>query len=424
MAEDDPGLEKKRQLLAQLLRSEASKRDATGPATPERLSAHRELFAALQNKVYLNFGGQGPLPQPAIAAIAGAYAEIQRRGPFSNSGLGWMQQQMGRLRIAIAQELGTQPETIALTENVSLGCNIVLWGIDWQPGDHLLLSDCEYPGVLAAIEGLRRRFGIEVSACPLAGGSEAEAAPLVAELLRPRTRLVVLSHIFWSTGGIAPLKAIAAACRAHPTEGPPVRLLVDAAQSVGMLPLDLPDLGVDYYAFTGHKWWCGPEGVGGLYVRPEAMGDLQPTFSSWRALPPDWPDTACWPDARRYEIATSAWPLIAALSSALALHNQWGTAHERYQRIRSLAIYLWEQLGHLQSSTALVRHQSDPPETGILTFSTGTAPAHLVQVLEAQGIFVRALPAPRAGVRVCVHYLTLKEEIDKFIAGLRQSLRR
>ncbi|MEB3190899.1 MAG: aminotransferase class V-fold PLP-dependent enzyme, partial [Snowella sp.] len=88
-------------------------------------------------------------------------------------------------------------------------------------------------------------------------------------------------------------------------------VLVDGAQSAGSLPLNLTELGVDYYAFTGHKWFCGPSGVGGLYIAPQRLGELLPTYVGWRSIDYDSRGamTGWTRDARRYEVATSPYPL-------------------------------------------------------------------------------------------------------------------
>lgn len=388
------------------------------------LERHRQQFPALANKAYFNYGGQGPMPESALKAIQEGFECVQREGPFSMKASQWVVSAVSQTRQAIAGELGVPVETIALTEDVTVGCNIPLWGLDWKPGEHLLITDCEHPGVVAAVGELQRRFGIEVSTCPLmATLNEGDPVEAIARHLRPNTRLVVLSHILWNTGQVLPLAEIVQACRSHPTNGQPVRVLADAAQSVGVLPLNLTELGVDFYAFTGHKWWCGPEGVGGLYVRPDALESLHPTFIGWRSIvanqtgqPVGWK-----PDARRFEIATSAYPLYAGLRSAIEVHHQWGTPQERYQRILHLSEYLWQKLGSLPGISCL---RTSPPEAGLVSFQldknrrdAGVTHKQLVQFLENQSIMVRTIVSPDC-VRACAHYFTVEWEIDRLVAAI------
>jgi L-cysteine/cystine lyase len=386
----------------------------------ESLARHRQQFPALANKTYFNYGGQGPLPQPAWEAIRQAYDYVQQEGPFSKQALSWIFQEVAQTRCAIAQELGVAPETITLTEAVSVGCNIALWGMDWQAGDHLLLSDCEHPGIVAVAQQIRRRYGIEISTCPLmATLNHGDPAAIVAQHLRPNTRLLVISHVLWNTGQVLPLESIVAACRHHSRQSRPVAVLVDAAQSVGVLPLNLSELDVDFYAFTGHKWWCGPDGVGGLYIHPKALEHLQPTFVGWRGIitddsgqPLDWQ-----PDGRRFEIATSAFPLCAGLKAAISLHQQWGSVQERHQRILQLSQKLWEQLMRIPAVQCL---RSAPPEAGLISFQIeNQAHQQLVQQLEAQRIMVRLIVDPNC-VRACVHYFTLESELDKLVETIHE----
>ena len=380
---------------------------------------HRAQFPGLANKAYFNYGGQGPMPQVALEAIQHAYAQIQQLGPFSSRSYEWVVAEADRTRAAIATALGTTPQTITLTENVSAGCNIALWGIDWRSGDHLLLSDCEHHSVIASVQELQRRFGIEVSTCPLQQTlNEGDPVALLAEHLRPNTRLVVLSHILWNTGQLLPLAEMIAAC--HRDAGQqPIQVLVDAAQSVGMIPLNLDELQADFYAFTGHKWWCGPEGLGGLYVRPEALNTLHPTFAGWRGITVDRAGhpTGWKPNGLRYEMATSAYPLYAGLRAAIALHNQWGTESDRYQRLQALSQRLWQQLVELPGVRCL---RSLPPDTGLVSFQlTGNVHNQLVTFLETRNIMIRVILDPDC-VRACLHYLTLEAEVDQLVEAIRQ----
>ncbi len=394
---------------------------------PTQLEQHRQQFLALANKKYFNYGGQGPMPQAAMDAVNSAQKYVQCSGPFTSEVNSWVTQEIQETRSAIASELGAPTETITLTEDVTVGCNIALWGIDWQLGDRLLLSDCEHPGIIAAAQEISRRFGVEVSTCPLmATLNDGNAATVIAQHLKPNTRMVVLSHILWNTGQVLPLREIVEVASLY-NSPKPVRILVDAAQSVGQLPLNLTQLGVDFYAFTGHKWWCGPAGVGGLYVRPEARVSLQPTFIGWRgiALDPAGKPVGWQPNGQRYEVATSAYEQYSGLRSAIATHQQWGTAAKRYQQICELSKYLWQRLTQLADVTCL---RTAPPESGLVSFqlssSKQAASIHqdLVKFLEAQGIMTRTILDPSC-VRACVHYFTLPSEIDQLIEGIQQFCR-
>ncbi len=391
------------------------------------LSTYRQQFPALSNKFYFNYGGQGVMPISAQAAIIQSYEYIQQMGPFSGQVDAWITKEAAKTRTCIAAELGVKPETIALTESTTLGCNIPLWGIDWQPGDHLLMSDCEHQGVVAAVAEISRRFQVEVSICKFLGlTSDADFLTAISSHLRPNTRMIVLSHILWNTGQILPLADIVQLCRTYASHNP-IRILVDAAQSVGVLPLNLAEIGVDFYAFTGHKWWGGPEGVGAVYIHPEAMADLHPVFIGWRGVVVE--DTGeivgFKSDARRFEVATSAYPLYAGLRQSVNIHYEWGTASDRYQRIRHLSQYLWQQLAQLSGIQCLL---ATPPESGLISFQiyqkyrqAGATHTALVKSLEAQNIMVRTIRYPDCA-RACVHYFTLESESDQLVEAIKTIL--
>ncbi len=382
----------------------------------------RQQFPALTNKAYFNYGGQGPLSQVAKDAIFRSYDLIQQRGPFSQGVNDFAIKLQRDLRNTIASELGVTAHTIALTEDVTVGCNIALWGIDWKAGDHILLSDCEHPGIIAAVGELQRRFQLEVSICPLLTTlNEGDPVAIIGDYLQPNTRLLVISHILWNTGQVLPLKEIVEVCHNFSlSHSQRIFVLVDAAQSVGVLPLNLSEIGVDFYAFTGHKWWCGPDGLGALYVSPEALEDLHPTFIGWRGItvnsngkPTGWKS-----DATRYEIATSTVSLSAGLKDAIALHHQWGTVEERYQEICRLSGYLWENLGAISGVECL---RTSPPESGLVSFQLTNGKSHqeLVNNLEKEGVMLRTIHHPNC-VRACVHYFTLESEIDQLVDAIGQ----
>ena len=388
-------------------------------STTAALTHHRQRFPALDNKRYFNYGGQGPMAMAAIAAMHEAQVRIQTEGPFGGAGNGWLQQEGAETRAAIAAAVQVPEAAITLTEDVTVGCNIPLWGLDWQPGDRILMTDCEHPGVIAAAQEIRRRFGVEIDTCPiLATAQGGDPVAVIAAYLHPRTRLLLVSHILWNTGQVLPLTEIVASCHQRPD---PVWVLVDAAQSMGMLPLDLTATDVDFYAFTGHKWCCGPAGVGGLYVRPAVRDRVAPTFIGWRGITTDGAGnpTGWKPNGQRYEVATSDYPLLAGLRTALAVQAQWGTVHSRYDRICQLSAQLWQRLQALPGIRCVT---AQPPASGLVSFfllndqgqPCRDRHTRLVQELEAQGFLLRTLLHPHC-VRACVSYLTLESELEALI---------
>ena len=382
------------------------------------IEEQRQQFPGLLNKTYFNFGGQGTMANGSLDAIIEAHKYMQKAGPFSIEVNDWIQKEVALTRTAIANELGTTADRITLTENVTAGCNIALWGIDWQPGDSILMTDCEHHGIIATIEEIARRFQLEVEICPILKTlNQGNPTEVIKEYLTSKTRLVVISHLLWNTGQVLPLKEIVATCHNYSQSKQQIQVLVDAAQSVGSLPLNLPESEVDYYAFTGHKWLCGPAGVGGLYISDQAFSELKPTFIGWRSIETDAQgQPQAWKtNGKKFEVATSAYPEYIGLREAIAIQHQWGNAVARYQRICQLSQYLWSKL---QQIDGLICLKNSSPEAGLVSFYVENQDSdRVVKNLEKQGFLLRTLANPYC-IRACVHYLTLETEIDNLITAL------
>ena len=235
----------------------------------------RDLCPALQNKTYFNYGGQGPLPNPSLEAITASWSRIQELGPFTADVWPYIAKEVNSTRRLLAQCCGVPPHRLALTENVTSGCVLPLWGLPFAEGDRLLIGDCEHPGVVSACVELARRQNLAIDVLPVkhlrGDQTHCDAAVLEAinQTITPRTRLVVLSHLLWNTGQVMPIAAVADQLNQHPQQP---FLLVDAAQSFGQIPVDEAAAAADIYAFTGHKWACGPEGLGGVALSERVLG--------------------------------------------------------------------------------------------------------------------------------------------------------
>jgi L-cysteine/cystine lyase len=244
----------------------------------------RNHCPALANKTYFNYGGQGPLPTPSLEAITSSWQQIQELGPFTTDVWPFIGREVNSTRALLAGLCGVAPHRLALSENVTSGCVLPLWGLPLQPGERILIGDCEHPGVVAACQELARRRQLQVDTLPvkqLRGGGDQQAqtdADVLSALtanLHANTRLVVLSHLLWNTGQRMPITAVAMQLSQHPSHP---YLLVDAAQSFGQIPVAEAAAASDIYAFTGHKWACGPEGLGGVALSERVLAEASPTL--------------------------------------------------------------------------------------------------------------------------------------------------
>ena len=378
--------------------------------------ALRAAMPALANKTYFNYGGQGPLPTPSLDAITTAWQRIQELGPFTTDTWPFVEQTVTGLRQHLAREMGVAAQRIAFTENVTAGCVLPLWGLPWEPGDSLLLSDAEHPGVVAACRELARRQGLTVASLPvqqLRGGAEATAHGLLEALeqaLTPRTRLVVLSHLLWNTGQLLPIAAVAERLAAHPRHP---WLLVDGAQSLGSVPVASAAAAADIYACTGHKWCCGPEGLGLVVVSPRLLEQGEPTLIGWRSLrDPHNPQGPFHRDARRFEVATACTPLFAGLHRSLQALAAVGTAEQRLSLIQRHSRRLWQGLMELPGVEPLLQV---PPPAGLVSFTAAdTSPEALINALGQRGVWLRTLEDPACG-RACTHVTTTEAEVDALL---------
>ncbi len=392
--------------------------------------AFRDLCPALQNKTYFNYGGQGPLPTPSLEAITASWRQIQQLGPFTADVWPYISREVNSTRALVAGLCGVAPHRLALSENVTTGCVLPLWGLPLNAGDRILIGDCEHPGVVAACHELARRQHLQIDCLPvqdIRGGRDDQSttdAAVLASLqrnLKPDTRLVVLSHLLWNTGQLMPIAAVAAALQAHPNQP---YLLVDAAQTMGQIPVAEAASAADIYAFTGHKWACGPEGLGGVALSERVLAEASPTLIGWRSLQDETKAVVDDPDpfhhdSRRFEVATSCVPLLAGLRHSLQLLEAEGTPQERWARIQECSGRLWEQLESLPSITPLL---TGPPIGGLVSFSlerNGRAipPMEIVKGLGAQQIWIRDLADPVC-LRACTHVCTTGDDIEALLQAL------
>ena len=226
----------------------------------------RSAFPVLERVVYLNTGSVGPVPSAAAEAAREELRSQLEEGRGGKAHFDRLLELTDRLRAEVAALMGAQTSEVALTGATTDGVNAVISGLGLRRGDQVLTTDEEHPGLLAPLAAARERCGIEIRVVPYEE---------IAGVVDSDTRLVACSHVSWQTGRVVDTAGLAAA-------GAPV--LLDGAQGLGAVEVDVGALGCDYYAASGQKWLCGPIGSGYLYVRGECVPGLAPAAPGYQSL--------------------------------------------------------------------------------------------------------------------------------------------
>ncbi len=379
----------------------------TTAITPPAIAAAREAeFPIFRSYTYLNTAAQGPLPNRTVRAITATAESAQYPGTDRA-----LPSPEPIVRERLARLIGASPDELVFTSNTTHGMNICAQGIAWQAGDNVVLPEHEFPSLSYAWFHLRER-GVEVRFVPYAG-----AGPTVEEIMARvdgRTRAVACSAITWNTGWRAELETLGARCAERD-----VLLIVDGIQIIGARRIDVKASKISAFSFHGYKWLLAGFGLGVLYVAPEAVERIAPTFIGEQAIAGDgdaFGGGLNWkPGPAHYAAGGLNRTGLAALAASLELIEEIGI-----DAIEAHTTALAEQLyRELQAQPGVRVISSDDParRSAITVFTLGdrNRDAALVADLERQGIIVALRPL---GVRVSPHFYNSESDIARLLDTL------
>jgi selenocysteine lyase/cysteine desulfurase len=352
----------------------------------------RSEFPGLADSAYLNAGTCGPLPRAALSAAADLFERAATDGR-THAYFETMLALRERQRELFAERLGAAPLDVALTVSTSEGIVRVLGGLDLGPGDEVLTAPDEHPGLLGPLATLRARRGVEVRTAPFAD---------LADAVRPRTALVACSHVSWVTGALRPAGLASL----------DVPVLLDGAQGVGAVAIDVQALGCAFYAGSGQKWLCGPVGTGMLWVAPAWRERLAPLGATAVNLvdPSAGLEGVPYPDARRHDAPAIPPEAIAAAVEAhdvIARHG-WDAV---YARATALSARLADEL-------AALGHRVAPRDATTLVSWEDPAPeATRARLVDEHRVIVRSLPGTPL-LRASVGAWNDERDLERLIAAL------
>lgn len=378
------------------------------------VAAIRNLFPITrQGIVYMNTGFSGPSPQAVLDAVTAVMREEMELGPTTAPVMAKSRERRAAGRAQFASMLNATPEETVLTDNTTRGINMVLNGLPWKSGDEIITTSLEHGSGLVPPYQLRERLGVNVVIADLDVQDSPEA--IIGKLesaITSKTRLIILSHIMYATGLMVPIAEINRMAHRHG-----VKVLVDGAQTMGQIAIDVKGWDADYYAVPGHKWMLGPWGMGALYVRNELLGDLVPVEVAGKAA--ESFDAFGHYEPKRnapekFELTTSSNPLLAGAMAAMDLLQSVGMENVQ-ARWGELTERLRQGLNDVPGA-AVVSPAAGPTACGLVCFNVaGWEPKELVDTLwDRYKVVIRSVNYP-AGVRAAIDFFNTEDEVDYLV---------
>jgi isopenicillin-N epimerase len=374
----------------------------------------RQQWLLAPDHINLNCGSVGCTPLPVLRAMIDHILSAEE---FREPAYPWFgydeNEHLHQTHTALAAFLHVNPDELALVRNATEANNIVVNGLDFTTWDEVLLTDQEHPGGHCPLDQRVARHGIRLNyvEIPKPPASVEQIVERFERAITPRTKLIFFSHITTTTGVVLPAKQICAMARQHK-----ILTYVDGAHVIGQIPLDLSDMGCDFYGSSPHKWLMAPKGTGFLYVREERQKDLWVNIA-----------TANWNnyDLKAYRfswLGTSNLSVMVGLKAALDFHEQlgpqvvYGRIHEMAKQVRD-RVAAYPQL-------KIVNASADPFYGGMVTFELNRERSNgdLTRVVEECGKRNMRIAGGPDHFRVSTHIFTQPAELEAFYSCLSAGL--
>jgi L-cysteine/cystine lyase len=362
------------------------------------VDAIRSGLPVLEHVAYLNTGTFGPLPRRTTEAMTAQHrAELEG----GRSGQAYWELARGlrvQARAAIAELVGAPADAVALMRSTTDGCNVAVASLRLGQEDEIVTTDDEHFGLLGALHASGARVRVaQIRARP----PDAALAAVEAEI-GERTRLIALSHVTWTTGRILPVAELA---------GRGIPVLVDGAQSAGAIPLNVAELGCDFYTVSGQKWLLGPDGTGGLYVRPDRLEQLAIPFPSYYSQDGYESTGEFRPvaGAVRFDVGTIPAASLLGLVESIAFANEAG--RERFARARAMAERCRAALAERFEVL------TEPGQATLVSFRPGGDPEAAVATLAERGVILRGFTG-LDWIRASIGFWTSEGDLDRLVDGL------
>jgi selenocysteine lyase/cysteine desulfurase len=363
------------------------------------VEAVRSELPVLERLAYLNAGTNGPLPRRTVEAMRASLARDLEQGRSSGAYFEAMLARRDLLRAALAKVLGAEPGDVALTTSTTEGCNVVLNGLRIGPGDEVVTTDSEHPGLFGGLVA----SGADLRVVEVRDLAVAEAGDALVDAVGERTRLVALSHVSWLTGARFPVEKLA---------GRGVPLLLDGAQAAGAIPLDVRELGCDFYTVSAQKWLLGPDVTGALYVRSGMADELRLAMPSYGSFNFD--------DGYTYDVVREGaarfdpgWiPAATGLGLLESLAFAEEAGEERFEHAARMGAHLAQML-----AGAGYEIVTETDQATLVSWKVEEDSKAVVERLADAGVVVRDLPG-LGWIRASCGFWTNHDDLERLVGAL------
>jgi selenocysteine lyase/cysteine desulfurase len=370
--------------------------------------AYRKEFPVTDKYTFMNHAAVAPTPGCVVEAMGELFRELSQEGitRFPN----WMRR-IEEVRGLFAGLINSNPGEIAFVGNTSEGLGAVASGLDWRPGESVLVPEPEFPANVYPWMNLQKK-GVQVRFIKRADGRFGVRE--VEKALRPGTRLLSVSSVCFATGFLCDLEALGEFCR---EKG--LLFCVDAIQSLGVVPMDVRKYNIHFMAAGGHKWLLGTMGCGMLFVSQKANDLLHPEITGWKSVVDEEDffrrhfDLKT--DALRFEPGTMNLAGIYGMGAAVDLLVKAGI-EEIHEKVLAMNDQIFQ--GLKERDLKVVTPMDQGERSGIISFLPSVDPGNLWKHLTREGIMV----SQRDGmIRLSPHFYNNGADVERFFEALDNS---
>ncbi|MFQ6051228.1 MAG: aminotransferase class V-fold PLP-dependent enzyme [Candidatus Hydrothermarchaeota archaeon] len=381
----------------------------------------RNDIPILSKVIYLDNAATTPTPEPVIHSMLEFFREYSAnvgRGAHHLTEEATMKYEEAREKIA--RFINAEKGEIVFTKNTTEAINLVANGLEWKEKDEVITTVIEHHSNLLPWQRLNKKNKIKLNVVNSRKDGMVDVGEIEREI-NDNTKLIAITHISNVFGSIQEVKEIGKLCK---NEG--ILFLIDGAQSVGHIDVDVKEIGCDFYAISGHKGLLGPQGTGALYCRKSILEELEPlNLGGGTVHSVSLYDYKLIEVPQRFESGTPNIPGIIGLGRAIDYVSEIGV-NKIEKREKKLTKQLTEEL-ESTDKIELYCPVKEENRSGVISFNVGNLSPHDVAIMldEVENIIVRsghhcAMPSMEllgvdGTVRVSVHYYNTEEEINVFL---------